>query len=101
MSHEAPETNLIKLLLGHKVKTVKSRIVSTDYTDYALAYRCNDDDFFQSHDEYFFLVRNEANGPSVLNSIIQRENNSTDVMMLAAFPKVNHSNPLCSSITMP
>ena len=94
----APQPNLLWRLLGWKIKTEEVKVVRTDYNSYAILYRCNEQSWLRSFDEYALNIRNIANGQAVLNTIIQAGNNSTEVRELAAFPRVNQTNPLCSTV---
>ena len=98
LSNDIPVTNWFMSMLGRKTVTKKVRAVVTDYAEYMIAYRCNDDNWVESHDEYFLLVNNAARGQAILNGIIERQNNSTQSLQLATLLRINQANPLCNTI---
>ena len=98
LSNDIPVTNWFMNMLGRKTVTKKARAVVTDYAEFIIAYRCNDDNWVESHDEYYLLVNNGARGQAILNGIIERQNNSTQSLQMATLLRINQANPLCNTI---
>jgi len=91
--------------LGIKQREIKFKIVTTDYSTYAVGYRCNDDSWLKSFDEYSINVRKIADAPAALNNLylainnIYGYNNTALAQAIAALAKYDHTNPNCKQIT--
>jgi hypothetical protein len=100
-----PVMNTLLNLLGIKQREIKVKIVSTDYSTYVVGYRCNDDSWLKSFDEYSISVRRIADAPTALNNInlainnIYGYNNTALAQSIAAFAKYDQTNPNCKQIT--
>jgi len=73
------------------------KIVETDYKNYEITYRCNDDFWLISHDEYIFRVRNLFYGENIFNSFMKDQSFNTNVFQNAI--RINHNNSFCKNIT--
>ena len=101
-AHSAQETNWFLRLFGSFI-TIKETIyvVGTDYTTFAMIYKCNRDSWFKSFDEYTILSRttdlNVLLNPSFLNYLAKYNdlipNNYTDI---ATFGVIKQNNPYCN-----
>ena len=97
MSISLPEPNIFWRILGWTERIYTIRVVSTDYRNFEISYRCNTDHWLYSTDEYVLAVRNLANGQNVLNSLLKDEILKNEA--LKEFTHVNHSNQNCKNIT--
>ena len=99
-----PQSNWFLRLFGVNVKTENVYVVGTDYTSFAMIYKCNQDSWLKSFDEWAILTRT-TNLNHVFNSAFMNfmakyndfiPNNYTDI---ATFGAIDHHNPGCSQIT--
>jgi hypothetical protein len=56
---KSPQTPF-EMLIGLRPNSITTRIISTDYSNFALYYYCNEQNPYVNHDELFVLIRNEA-----------------------------------------
>ena len=97
MTMSVPEQNRFWRMLGWSERLVTLRIISTDYRNYEISYRCNQDSWLYSSDEYVLGVRNLANGQSIFDSLAKSDVLKADVFKM--FTKVNHTSQNCKNIT--
>ena len=89
-----PQPSWFLRLFGNNYAEKKAKVVLTDYTSFATLWRCNDDSWLYSFDEYTILNRPNANIANIYNSFTLN-----GALNLTTFAKANQSNPLCSTIS--
>jgi hypothetical protein len=89
-----PQTNWFLRLFGSNSVTKKGKVVITDYSNYAIFWRCNDDSLFYAYDDYEIVARAGVNGNNILNGIA-----ASGALNVTALIKANQANPLCSTVT--
>ena len=88
-----------------KTKKREAKIVSTDYTSFAVTYYCNDDSWWHSFDQYAIAVRKVADAQTAINNLITGAArdiffaNNTAAQLIADFIKIDQTNPICKQIT--
>jgi len=89
-----PQTNWFLRLFGSNFILKKVKVVITDYNNYAIMVRCNDDSFFHSYDDFYVLGRSGASATNILNGIA-----ATGALNVTTLIKANQTNPICSTVT--
>ena len=99
LSAEIPETSWFWRMLGWKNRTVKMKILNTDYTNYEITYRCNEEPMIFSYDEIHIGVR-ESNmnvSQSIMNSTALKLGYSLEKMN--KFTIVIQTSSSCNNVT--
>ena len=100
-------TNVFLNLFGVKTRKKEFKVVSTDYTSYAVFYTCNDDNWLKSYDQYSINIRKVADASTTLNNLITfaanniffTNNTAAVADLIGTYTKYDQTNPICKQIT--
>jgi len=94
-----PEPSWFWRLLGWTERVIQMKIIDTDYTNYDVIYRCNNDNVFYSHDEIYIGARDTtANATQLLSNSTMAKLNLSPVK-INGFKIITQSNLTCGNIT--
>ena len=83
-------------IFGVKSKPIVNKMISTDYTNFAVIYYCNEANTWFKHDEVYYLLRDIKKGMSFLgqaNEIINKIGYDVNAMK-----RIDHESKICEQL---